>query len=95
MLDGREALAVGGRLVSLTTHHDRSLGVLLREYAEKEAAPLGSRYATKDEVVRTARLLADERVEGIVTDSVSLEGVPVIFDRIRRGESHGTMVLQP
>ena len=93
--DAWDAMAMGGRLVSLTTHHDRSLDVPLREYVEKEAALLGSRYATKDEVVRAARLLADGRVEGVVTDAVSLGEVPAVHEAIRRGETHGMTVLEP
>jgi propanol-preferring alcohol dehydrogenase len=90
-----DAMTMGGRLVSLTTHHDRSLDVPLREYVEKEAALLGSRYATKDEVVRAARLLADGRVEGVVTETVGLDDVPGVHERIRSGDSHGMVVLEP
>ena len=93
--DAWEGMAMGGRLVSLTTHHDRTLDVPLREYVEKEAALLGSRYATKDEVVRAARLLADGRVEGVVAETVSLDEVPSVHGAIRRGDSHGMVVLEP
>jgi propanol-preferring alcohol dehydrogenase len=93
--DAWDAMAIGGRLVSLTTHHDRALDVPLREYVEKEAALLGSRYATKDEVVRAARLLADGRVDGVVSETVSLADVPEVHERIRSGESHGMVVLEP
>lgn len=95
LLDAWEALAMGGRLVTLTTHHDRSLDVPLREYVEKEAALLGSHYATKDEVARAAHLLADGRVDGVVTGTVSPADAPAVHDRIRRGESHGVVVLEP
>jgi propanol-preferring alcohol dehydrogenase len=95
LLDAWDATSMGGRLVSLTTHHDRSLDVPLREYVEKEAALLGSRYATKDEVVRAARLLADGRVEGVVTETVGLDDVPGVHECIRSGDSHGMVVLEP
>ncbi|USZ78330.1 zinc-binding dehydrogenase (plasmid) [Halorussus vallis] len=93
--DAWECMAMGGRLVSLTTHHDRGLDVPLREYVEKEAALLGSRYATMDEVVRAARLLADGRVEGVVAETVSLDEVPSVHEAIRHGNSHGMVVLEP
>ncbi|APW96905.1 NADPH:quinone oxidoreductase [Halobiforma lacisalsi AJ5] len=92
---GWDALAMGGRVVSLTTHHERAFGPLLREFVEKEAAVLGSRYATKNEVVRAAELLADGRISPVVTERVGLEDVPDVHERIRSGESHGMVVLEP
>ena len=93
--DAWNALAMGGRVVSLTTHHDRSFAPPLREFVEKEASVLGSRYATRDEVVRAARLLADGRIDPIVTERVGLEEVPAVHERIRTGESAGMVVLEP
>ena len=93
--DAWEAMAMGGRLVSLTTHHERAFDPLLKEFVVKEGALLGSRYATKDEVVRAARLLADGRIEPVVTERVGLEDVPAVHERIRSDESHGMVVLEP
>jgi D-arabinose 1-dehydrogenase-like Zn-dependent alcohol dehydrogenase len=90
-----DAMAMGGRLVSLTTHHERAFDPLLKEFVVKEGALLGSRYATKDEVVRAARLLADGRIEPVVTERVGLEDVPAVHERIRSDESHGMVVLEP
>ncbi|WP_089827818.1 alcohol dehydrogenase catalytic domain-containing protein [Halogranum amylolyticum] len=90
-----EALAMGGRVVSLTTHHDRRFDPPMKEFVVKEASFLGSRYATKDEVVRAARLLADGRVDPVVTDRVSLDEVPALHECIRRGDHHGMAVLRP
>ena len=61
-LDAWDALAMGGQVVTLTTHHERSFAPPLRAFVERETTIHGSRYATKDEVVRAARLLADSRV---------------------------------
>jgi len=90
-----ESLAMGGRVVTLTTHHDRSLAPLLKEFVVRETSLLGSRYATRDEVVRAARMLADGRVEAVTTDTVGLEGVADVHRRIREGETHGMTVLEP
>jgi len=90
-----ETLAMDGRLVSLTTHHDRSLDRPLREFVERERALLGSRYATKDEVVRAARLLADGRIDPVVTDTVGLEAVPGVHADLRAGATAGMTVLDP
>ncbi|MWV38690.1 alcohol dehydrogenase catalytic domain-containing protein [Natrialba sp. INN-245] len=93
--DAWNALAMGGQIVTLTTHHERSFAPPLKEFVVKEASIVGSRHATKEEVVRAARLLADGRIDPIVTDSVGLEDVPDVHERIRNGESHGTVVLEP
>ena len=90
-----DALAMGGRVVSLTTHHDRVFDAPMREYVVKEAAFLGSRYATRDEVVRAARMLADGRVRADVTERLSLDEVPDYHRRLREGDVHGMGVLVP
>jgi propanol-preferring alcohol dehydrogenase len=90
-----DALAMGGQLVSLTTHHDRAFAPPMKEFVVKEASFLGSRYATKDQVVRAARLLADGRVDPVVTERVGLDDVPALHERIRSGEHHGMAVLEP
>jgi propanol-preferring alcohol dehydrogenase len=95
LVDAWEALAMGGQLISLTTHHERSFAPPLTEFVVKEAAISGSRYATKDEVVRAARLLADGRIDPVVTERVGLEDVPAVHERIRAGESYGMVVLEP
>lgn len=90
-----EALAMGGRVVSLTTHHERVFDAPMREYIVKEAAFLGSRYATKDEVVRAARLVADGRVTADVSEQLSLAEVPDYHRRLRAGDTSGMAVVEP
>lgn len=90
-----ESMAMGGRVVSLTTHHERAFAPLLKEFVVKEASVLGSRYATMDEVVRAARLLADGRIDAVSTDTVGLDDVPAVHEGIRAGERHGFVVLEP
>jgi D-arabinose 1-dehydrogenase-like Zn-dependent alcohol dehydrogenase len=90
-----DALAMGGQVVSLTTHHERSFAPLLKDFVVKEASLVGSRYATKQQVVRAARLLADGRVDPVVTDTVGLSAVPSVHADIRDGETFGTTVLDP
>jgi len=85
---------MGGQLISLTTHHERSFAPPLTEFVVKEAAISGSRYATKDEVVRAA--IAGRRPDRpVVTERVGLEDVPAVHERIRAGESYGMVVLEP
>lgn len=90
-----DALAMGGQVVSLTTHHERSFAPLLKDLVVKEASVLGSRYATRDEVIRASRLLDDGRIEPIVTDVVGLSEVPSTHANIRAGETHGMTIADP
>ncbi len=90
-----ESMAMGGRLVTLTTHHNQSLTPLLKEFVVQEASVIGSRYATKDEVVRAARLFADGRIDPVVTERIDLEDVPDAHERIRSGDAYGMIVLEP
>lgn len=90
-----DALAMGGRVVTLTTHHQRTLDVPLAEYVVTEASLVGSRYATPDEVVRAARLFADDRLDCVTGETVGLDDVPAVHERIRAGDAYGAYVLEP
>jgi len=90
-----DALAMGGRVVTLTTHHERSLAPLLKEFVVTESTLMGSRYATKDEVTRATRLLADGRIEPVVRREIGLADVPATHEAIRAGETFGTTILTP
>lgn len=89
------ALGMGGEIISLTTHHERSLGRPLREFVVTESSLRGSRYTTKDQVVRAARLLADGRIDPVVTDHLDLSEVPEYHAAIRNGETTGMALLEP
>lgn len=93
--DGWDAMAMGGRVVTLTTHHERAFAPLFREFVEKAASVVGSRYATPDGVVRAARLLADGRVTAEYDRTAGLREVPAVHEAIRAGEHHGMAVLEP
>jgi D-arabinose 1-dehydrogenase-like Zn-dependent alcohol dehydrogenase len=95
MRDAWAALAMGGDLVTLTTHHGHAFAPELQEYVAKEASVVGSRYATKDEVVRAARLLADGRVTANYTDTIGLDDVADYHAALRSGDAHGMAVLDP
>ncbi|WP_380681628.1 alcohol dehydrogenase catalytic domain-containing protein [Salinigranum sp. GCM10025319] len=93
--DAFASMAMGGQVVSLTTHHDRVFDAQMKEYVVKEASFHGSRYATKDEVVRAARLFADGRIDPIVRRRVGLDEVPAVHRELRTGETFGTTVVEP
>jgi len=93
--DAWDALAMGGRLVSLTTHHDRAFAPPLSEFVVKEAELVGARHATKAQAVRSARLIGDGRVDPVVRRTVGLADVPAVHEQIRNGETYGMQVLDP
>jgi len=93
--DAWDALAMGGQVVTLTTHHERSFAPPLRAFVERETTIRGSRYATKDEVVRAARLLADGRVTADYGDAVGLSDVPEVHGDLRAGDTAGVTILEP
>jgi D-arabinose 1-dehydrogenase-like Zn-dependent alcohol dehydrogenase len=93
--DAWDALAMGGRIVSLTTHHDRRFAPPLKEFVVKEAELVGARHTTKAQAVRAARLVADGRVEPVVRNTVGLTDVPAVHEAIRNGETFGMTVLDP
>ncbi len=90
-----DALAMGGQVVSLTTHHDRSFAPPLKEFVVKEASVMGSRYATRQQVIRAARLLSDGRIDPVITDEVGLSAVPAVHADIRDGDTFGMTILDP
>jgi D-arabinose 1-dehydrogenase-like Zn-dependent alcohol dehydrogenase len=90
-----ETLGMGGDIISLTTHHDRSLAPPLREFVVNESSLRGSRYATRDQVVRAARLLADGRIDPVSTGRIRLDEVPSYHRALRNGETHGMTILEP
>lgn len=90
-----DAMGMGGQFVTLTTHHGHAFAPKLQEYVINEASIVGSRYATKDQVSRAARMLADGRIEAIRTETVGLDEVPDAHERIREGDTHGMLILEP
>ena len=93
--DAWEALAMGGQLVTLTTHHERSFGPPLKDFVVTEASIIGCRYAPRDEVIRAGRLLSDGRVTPIITGMHGLSAVPSVHADIRAGDTHGMHILDP
>lgn len=93
--DAWETLAMGGQVVTLTTHHDRSFAPLLKEFVVRETSIVGSRYATPDQVVRAARLFADNRVSPVVRREIGFDDVAATHRELRAGDTFGTTVLTP
>ena len=91
--DAWDLLGMGGCLVTLTTHHNRSFGPPLKQFVYKETSLIGSRYATPDQVIRAAQMFADNRIDHVVRDTVGINEVPTIHTQLRAGETFGTTML--
>ena len=82
-------LATGGRLVALTTFRDVEVPVSPRELVFRQLSLLGSRYASRREVLHAAELVAAGRVRPVVTERAGIEDVDRIHAALRSGELVG------
>lgn len=80
---GIDVLDPGGRLIALTTFRDRPVPVEARELVFGEISLVGSRYATKEEVSRAARMVADGSVTPVIGAVGGPSQVPDMHDRLR------------
>ena len=80
-----DGLAMGGRLVALTTFRDRGLEIESRELVFRELSLIGSRYSHRAELVEAAELVASGAVEPIITDVRGPADVLDLHDKLRSG----------
>jgi len=90
---GVERLAAGGRLVTLTTFRGVDFPVSSRQLVFGETAIVGSRYASRQELVLAAGLLAGGRVRPVVGRREPLERVAAIHEDLRAGRLLGRGAL--
>jgi D-arabinose 1-dehydrogenase-like Zn-dependent alcohol dehydrogenase len=86
-------LAPGGRLVVLTTFPGVGWRLEPRQLVLSEATVLGSRYASRHELVLAAGLVADEKVRPVIDREVPADRVDELHDALRRGELLGRGAL--
>jgi D-arabinose 1-dehydrogenase-like Zn-dependent alcohol dehydrogenase len=86
-------LAPGGRLVALTTFPGVEVAVSPRELVFAEASVVGSRYASRHELVRAAELVAAGRVRPVIGERVGVDEVERAHDNLRRGALLGRGAL--
>jgi propanol-preferring alcohol dehydrogenase len=86
------ALGKGGRLVTLGGHGG-SFTAYAGEMLRKELELLGSRYATKAEVLESLELVARGDIWPLVTEKVPLEDAESIHQRLDRGLITGRAAL--
>ncbi len=78
-------LAVGGRLVVLTTFREVDFRLCPREMVFSQLSIIASRYAGRHEVAYAARLVADGRVRPVVSTQTGIENVDQIHDELHNG----------
>jgi D-arabinose 1-dehydrogenase-like Zn-dependent alcohol dehydrogenase len=86
-------LATGGRLVVLTTFHDVDFAVSPRDLVFAQAEVMGSRYASRHELVHSARLVAEGRVRPVIGARAGVDDVDRIHDALREGRLLGRGAL--
>lgn len=89
-----DRLAMGGRLVSLTTFRGQPIPIESRELVFQEISILGSRYANRAEVAEAARLLATGAIEPVIGAGRGPAEVLEIHDMLRDGDLIGRGVLE-
>lgn len=90
---GLGALATGGRMVVLTTFRGIDVAASPREMVFREATLLGSRYASKAELMEAAALVAAGQIRPIVSRTVGPAGVEEVHQALREGSLLGRGAL--
>jgi alcohol dehydrogenase, propanol-preferring len=90
---GMKSLALGGRLVVLTTFRDVDVILSPRDLVLREMTIVGSRYASKAELMECADLVAAGKIHPIVSKVVPPEGVEEVHRALREGTLIGRGAL--
>lgn len=90
---GLESLALGGRLVALTTFTGRPVPFESRRLVMRELSVLGSRYANKAQVAEAVELVATGAVEPVIGATTGPDAVLDIHDGLRSGDMLGRGAL--
>jgi len=90
-------LATGGSICMLTTFHGVELPVQPREFVFREISIVGSRYASRSELLEAAALVERGEVRPVVGVSSGPREVESIHELLRAGrlEGRGALVWGP
>jgi len=87
------ALGPGGRMVVLTTFRDVTFPADPRQMVFRELTLLGSRYASKAELMEAAEMVAQGMIRPVVTQVVPPSRVEDVHQALRTGELKGRGAL--
>jgi propanol-preferring alcohol dehydrogenase len=82
-------LATGGRLCVLTTFRGVDLPLAPRALVFKEASVIGSRYASRAELIEAARMVLDGQVRPVIGEVAAPPDVLDLHRKLRAGELMG------
>jgi len=88
-----DGLAMGGRLVALTTFRDRGVEIESRELVFRELSLIGSRYSHRSELTEAAELVGSGAIEPIIGTVGGPEDVLDIHEQLRAGTLVGRGAL--
>jgi len=83
------SLCAGGRLIVLTTFPNVTMSLSPVQCVLNELTVLGSKYASKRDVVEAGNLVRDGKIKPIVSQTVPLEQVEVLHERVRTHQVMG------
>ncbi len=86
-------LDAGGRLVVVTTFPGVAAPMVPRQLVLGQLSVLGSRYASRAELVAAAALVADGRVRPVIGERADLDGAPALLARLARSAVVGRGVV--
>jgi propanol-preferring alcohol dehydrogenase len=87
------SLAPNGRLVLLTTFRDRTFEVAPRDLVFRQQSVIGSRYASRAELLTAARLLAEGRLRPVIGGVRGPDDVDELHDALKAGTLLGRGAL--
>jgi D-arabinose 1-dehydrogenase-like Zn-dependent alcohol dehydrogenase len=90
---GLGTLTAGGRMVVLTTFRDVELPIEPRELVFREISLLGSRYASRAELMEAAALVATGQIRPVVSQVVPPSQVSEVHQALRQGTLVGRGAL--
>lgn len=91
---GLASLALGGRFVALTTFRDVALATSPRDLVLRELTVLGSRYASKAELMESADLVATGRIHPVVSQVVPPNRIEDVHRALRQGTLVGRAAVE-
>ena len=91
---GMKVLALGGRLVVLTTFRDVDVVMSPRDLVLRELTILGSRYASKAELAESAALVAAGKIHPVVSQVVPPQGIEQVHRALQDGSLIGRGAVQ-
>ena len=83
-----KVLALGGRLVVLTTFRDVEVAMSPRDFVLRELTVLGSRYASKADLAESATLVAAGKIHPVVSQVVP----PQEIEQVHRALQDGSLI---